>query len=186
VPQKKCKQKVECSSKKKFLIVYDHFDSYTTKASASSDINDNTGIMASNLSNHSNKDDGTASTTTSAGDADDVIDNVSIETDDSSLPTICVTDPQSPVATLALADTRSKEVAGYVGDTGSSDMSDLETLTRADLKDIGPGTRTDVSPLMKMELSKQRTCLRRSLPSTKSSPSKRMRQSKEPPGVSDI
>ena len=166
--------------------MYDHFDSYTVKASASSDINDNTGIMSSNLSNHSNKDDGTTSATTTTGDANDAVDNVSMETDDLSLPMICVTDPQSPVATLASADTWSREVASCAGDTGSSDMSDLETLTRADQGDIGPGTRTDVSPLMKMELYKQRASLRRSSPSAKSPPSKRMRQSKESPGVSEI
>lgn len=176
VPHKKSRQRVECSSKKKFLIVYDHFDSYTMKA-ASSNIKDNTGIM-SLLSNHSNKDGGgtTAATADVNHNGDDVDGNVSIATNNLLVPTISVTGPQSPVATLAAADSGSRDCPG---DACSSDCSDLETLTQADRRDVGPGTRTDVSPLMKMELSKQR--LRRGSP-FKGPPSKRLCQSQQPPG----
>ena len=171
VPHKKSRQRVECSSKKKFLIVYDHFDSYTMKA-ASSNIKDNTGIM-SLLSNHSNKDGGTTATTADVNHNGDVDDNVSIATDDLLVPVISVTGPQSPVTTMATVDSGSLDC---LGDTCSSDCSDLETLTPADRRDVGPGTRTDVSPLM-MELSKQR--LRRGSPS-KAPPSKRLCQLQEP------
>ena len=175
VPHKKSRQRVECS-KKKFLIVYDHFDSYTMKA-ASSNIKDNTGIMLL-LSNHSNKDDNTTSAaiTADVNHNGDVGDNVSMATNNLSLPAISVTRPQSPVATLAAADSGSREVTDCLGDACSSDCSDLETLTQADRRDMGPGTRTDVSPLM-MQLSKQR--LRRGSPS-KGPPSKRLCQSQEP------
>ena len=196
VPHKKCRQRVECSSKKKFLIVYDHFDSYTMKAS-SSNIKDNTGIM-SLLSNHSNKGSNNNTTTAAAAATtvaasttvpttavdddvyynDDADENVSMATDNLSLPVIRVTEPQSPLATLAVADSGSREVMDCLGDACNSDCSDLETLTQADRRDVGPGTRTDVSPLMKMELSKQR--LRRGSPSFKGPPSKRLCQSKDP------
>lgn len=178
VPQKKCKQRVECSSKKRFLIVYDHFDSYIMKTSqsSSSNIKDNTGIM-SHLNNHSNNDNSTTGVTdTDVGPSVDN-DNVSMATDNSSLPTISVTEPHSPSPTpLSLTDNSHRgEVIDFLGDACSSDCSDLETLTQADRRDLGPGTRTDVSPLMKMELSKQRAALRHSSPS-KIPPSKRMCQ----------
>ena len=194
VPQKKCKQRVECSSKKRFLIVYDHFDSYTMKSSPTSTLNikDNTGIM-SNLSNHSNHSDGnhgdsnhsdksTVAVTGNGFNPSDDNDNVSVTTDNSSLPTISVTEPESPILpTLPVAENKRREVTDVLGESCSSDFSDLETLTQAGRRDLAPGTRTDVSPLMKMELSKQRASLRRSSPFSKSSSSKRICQSREQP-----
>ena len=185
VPQKKCRKQVECSSKKRFLIVYDHFDSYTMKGSPSfsTNINDNTGIM-SHLSNHGNSDDNvtTATLDSDVGAGDDSDDTVSMAIDNNpSLPEISVTEPQSPLPTITSSGHR--EVVDFQGDACGSECSDLETLTQVGRKDLGPCTRTDVSPLMKMELSKQRASLRRSSP-YKSPASKRPCHSREqqPPG----
>ena len=162
---------------------------------SSSNIKDNTGIM-SLLTNYSDKDSDTTTTTTAVDtpnnddDDDDDEDTVSMATNNLSPPTISVTEPQSPLATLAVADSGSsgREVTDCLGDACSSECSDLETLTPADQRDMGPGTRTDVSPLMiKMELCKQR--LRRGSPSSKGPPSKRLcqsRESQQPPGECGI
>ena len=61
----------------------------------------------------------------------------------------------------------------------NNDGSDTETLAQADHRDLQPGTRTDVSPLMKMALSKQRA-LNRAAPDNNDSPaSKRVCQASQ-------
>jgi len=178
VPQKKCRQRVECSAKKRFLIVYDHFDSYTTKASPASSLNmnDNTGIML-HLSNHSNNDKNTSIVNTDISTGNDGS-NASVSSNNIfSLPMINVTSSRSntpPPTLTTLADDGSREVTDHLGDACNSDCSDLETLTQFDRREVGPGTRTDVSPLMKMTLSKETISLRHSSPSTKGPASKRV------------
>ena len=170
---------MECSSKKRFLIVYDHFDSYMKGSpSCSPNISDNTGIM-SHLSNHGNGDDNVTAATldSEVGAGDDNDDTVSTAINNSLLPGITVTEPLSPLPSISSGH---REAVDFVGDACSSECSDLETLTQADRKDLGPCTRTDVSPLMKMELSKQRASLRRSSPSSKGPASKRPCHSREP------
>ena len=61
----------------------------------------------------------------------------------------------------------------------NNDGSDTETLAQADHRDLQPGTRTEVSPLMKMALSKQRA-LNRAAPDNDDSPaSKRVCQASQ-------
>lgn len=177
VPQKKFRQRVECSSKKRFLIVYDHFDSYTMKAS-SSKINDNTGIMSPIRYNSNNSNATIVTRDVSANN------NVSLATDELPVITTAVlTSSAKTLPTWATTDGSSKEVTDSSFDTCSSDCSDSETLTQADRRDLGPGTRTDMSPLMNMEFSKQRLSLHRSSPCFKEPPSKRLCQFRgQPPG----
>lgn len=170
---------MECSSKKRFLIVYDHFDSYMKGSpSGSPNINDNTGIM-SHLSNHGNGDDDVTTATldidiVASGDVDN---NVPTAIDNSLLPEITLTKVLSPPPSMSSG--HRGEAVDLMGDACSSECSDMETLTQAGRKDMGPCTRTDVSPLMKMELSKQRASLRRSSPSSKGPASKRPCHSRE-------
>lgn len=146
---------------------------------SSANINDNTGIM-SHLSNHSNEDNATVVTTDVDVTSVDNTETAPTSINNASIPTITVTQPQSTSTptTLTLANDSFKEVADSLGDAYASDFSDLEPLTQADRRDVGPGTRTDVSPLMKMELAKQRVSLRRSSP-YRSPASKRMCPSKD-------
>ncbi|XP_065890411.1 histone-lysine N-methyltransferase SETDB1-B-like isoform X3 [Dysidea avara] len=156
IPTKKSRQYVECSSnkEKKFLIVYDHFDMYSLNSIpvVSPEIDDNTGLMPSD-SNASGSNNGAAA----ANDK-----NVPSMSSQTQQTVTCSETTESLVtrATPLVSDINIDKVTTVSTTWTNSDGSDTETLAQADHRDLQPGTRTEVSPLMKMALSKQRALIR--------------------------
>ena len=118
----------------------------------SPEIDDNTGLMPSD-SNASGSNNGAAA----ANDK-----NVPSMSSQTQQTVTCSETTESLVtrATPLVSDINIDKVTTVSTTWTNSDGSDTETLAQADHRDLQPGTRTEVSPLMKMALSKQRALIR--------------------------
>lgn len=126
--------------------MYDHFDMYSLR-SAPPEMDDNTGLMppdsnASSSNSASATDDGPSTSSQEQQQRKETV-NPSNSEMIGSFP-----------VTRSTASVSDMNIAKVSAAWPSNDGSDTEILTQADHRDLQPGTRTEVSPLMKMALSR--------------------------------
>jgi len=127
---------------------------YSIKTSpvSSFEMDDNTGLMPpDNNANGSSSNDAVA-----ADDKSTLLSQEQQQKQHSSCSEVMESQVKSCVSDINIDKVTTVSTTTWT----NSDSSDTETLAQADHRDLQPGTRTEVSPLMKMALSKQRAVVR--------------------------